>query len=279
VGRPRQTSSTDSPAPRIWLEADRQAAHVASSLGRGLMILRAFEIGDSCLGNTTLAERTGFAKATVSRLTQILTDLGYLRYRGDLGKYELAPSVLGLCHPYLGNMPVPNVARPYMLQLAKETHANVGLGIQDGLSMVYVESALGEPMSGRRQRVGFSVPLALTAMGLACIGGMAAERREVVLRQIRQTASTREWRAISTKVDEAVAQVHARGFYLGVGTLSPMTNMLGVPFTHDGGQTMMAFNCGGSSPLQTAQKLGRFGPKLVTLAAKVRSELATQQGA
>jgi DNA-binding IclR family transcriptional regulator len=238
------------------------------------MLLRAFRIGDSCLGNTTLAERTGFAKATVSRLTQTLTDLGYLRYRADVGKYELAPTILGLCHPYLGNMKVPNVARPYMLELAKETQANIGLGIQDGLSMVYVESALGEPMSGQRQRVGFSVPVAQAAMGLACLGGMDVERRDTVLRQVRQAVSAREWRGIAAKVEEAVAQVHERGFYLGLGTLSPMTNMLGVPFTHDGGQTMMAFNCGGSSPLQTPEKLLRFGPRLVALAAKVRAELA-----
>ena len=78
-------------------------------------------------------------KATVSRLTQTLTELGYLQYRGDLAKYELAPSVLALCHSYLGNMPVPGVARPAMLELARDEQVNVGLAIQDGLRMVYVE--------------------------------------------------------------------------------------------------------------------------------------------
>ncbi|MEZ5764041.1 MAG: hypothetical protein R3D69_07135 [Xanthobacteraceae bacterium] len=49
-----------------------------------------------------------------------------------------------------------------MLELAREAQVNVGLGIQDGLRMVYVESALGEPMSGR-QRVGLSVPKFISA--------------------------------------------------------------------------------------------------------------------
>jgi DNA-binding IclR family transcriptional regulator len=271
VGRPRQTTPSSPLSRRPGLDAQRQEIHQLSALGRGLLILRAFEIGDPPLGNATLAERTGLAKATVSRLTQTLLELGYLHYRSDIGKYELAPSVLALCHSYLGNMPVPGVARPAMLEFAREGQVNVGLAIQDGLRMVYVESALGEPMSGR-QRIGLSVPIHVSAIGLACIGGMPAEQRDRLSLQLRQ-ASPDEWAAVSAKIEDATAQVHTRGFYLGIGTLGPNTNMAGVPFSYEG--AMMAFNCGGSSPVQTAEKLQKLGPKLIDLAARVRSELGT----
>lgn len=274
AGRPRQTKPASALSRRPGLDAQRQEIHLESALGRGLLILRSFDIGDPPLGNATLAERTGLAKATVSRLTQTLTELGYLVYRGEIGKYELAPSVLGLCHSYLGNMPVPAVARPAMLELAREGQVNVGLAIQDGLRMVYVESALGEPMSGR-QRVGLSVPIHVSAIGLACIGGMPSERRDQLSRQIAEASSAHEWRATKVKIDEATSQVHTRGFYLGIGTLSPNTNMLGVPFTYEPSGAMMAFNCGGSSPVQTAEKLTRLGPRLIDLAVRVRSELGT----
>jgi hypothetical protein len=49
--------------------------------------------------------------------------------------------------------------------------------------------------------------------------------------------------------------------------------MLGVPFQYEG--AMMAFNCGGSSPVQTAEKLTKLGPKLIDLANRVRGELGT----
>jgi DNA-binding IclR family transcriptional regulator len=273
AGRPRHIK-TPSTLSRQGLDEQRREVHRQSALGRGLLILRAFDIGDPYLGNATLAERTGLAKATVSRLTQTLEELGYLHYRGELGKYELAPSVLALCHSYLGNMPVPAVARPAMLELAREEQVNVGLAIRDGMQMVYVESALGEPMSGR-QRVGLSVPIHLSAIGLACIGGMAAEQRQELSRQLAQAASAAEWRAISPKLEAATAQVHTRGFYLGLGTLSPSTNMLGVPFAYAPSGAMMAFNCGGSSPVQTAEKLTRLGPRLIELAQRVRRDLGT----
>ena len=142
------------------------------------------------------------------------------------------------------------------------------------LRMVYVESALGEPMSGR-QRVGLSVPIHFSAMGLACIAGMAAEQRDALSREISKMSSPKEWRAISAKIDDAVAQVHTRGFYLGVGTLSPNTNMVGVPFYYEPARAMMAFNSGGSSPVQTAEKLTKLGPKLVALVERVRGDLGT----
>ena len=274
VGRPRQEKPSSTLSPRSGLDAQRQEIHQESALGRGLLILRAFEIGDPPLGNATLAERTGLAKATVSRLTQNLLELGYLQYRAEIGKYELAPSVLGLCHSYLGNMPVPAVARPAMLEFAREHQVNCGLAIQDGLRMVYVESALGEPMSGR-QRVGLSVPIHLSSIGLGCLGGMPTEAREQVARQLMQVASAEEWTTIKAKIDDATAQVHTRGFYLGVGTLSPNTNMVGVPFVYEPSGAMMAFNCGGSSPVQTVEKLTKLGPRLIDLAVRVRSELGT----
>lgn len=273
AGRPR-TSAPRNFSRESGFDDPRQPLHELSALGRGLMILRAFDIGEPYLGNAAIAERTGLAKATVSRLTQTLLELGYLLYRADLGKYELAPSVLALCHAYLGNMPVPGVARPAMLELARQAQVNVGLGIRDSLRMVYVESALGEPMSGR-QRVGLSVPVHLSAMGLACIAGMPVEQRDALSRDISRMLSPAEWRAISAKIDDAVAQVHTRGFYLGVGTLSPNTNMLGVPFYYEPARAMMAFNSGGSSPVQTVEKLTELGPKLVALVERVRSDLGT----
>ena len=87
AGRPRASAPKDTPRnfSREGGFADpRQPLHEESALGRGLMILRAFDIGEPYLGNAAIAERTGLAKATVSRLTQTLLELGYLLYRADL---------------------------------------------------------------------------------------------------------------------------------------------------------------------------------------------------
>ncbi|MDL2425343.1 helix-turn-helix domain-containing protein, partial [Pseudomonas sp. BAgro211] len=50
------------------------------ALARGLDVLRAFTHGSVVLGNQEISRITGLPKATVSRMTYTLTQLGYLCY-------------------------------------------------------------------------------------------------------------------------------------------------------------------------------------------------------
>ena len=100
-----------------------------SALARGFAILRAFRVGDHYLGNSELAERVGLPKATVSRLTQTLAEIGMLTYLESIGKYELAPAVLSLGYTVLARGEMHSLARPHLQQLAKDSGLSVGLGV------------------------------------------------------------------------------------------------------------------------------------------------------
>lgn len=52
----------------------------ATTLARGLSVLRAFRPSNDGLGNAEIAERTGLPRSTVSRLTFTLQTLGYLTH-------------------------------------------------------------------------------------------------------------------------------------------------------------------------------------------------------
>src|ERR1039457_5610771 len=65
-------------------EADRQ---FATTLARGLDVLRCFSATEPELTNKEISGRTGLPKPTVSRLTYTLTRLGYLRHLPHIGKY------------------------------------------------------------------------------------------------------------------------------------------------------------------------------------------------
>ena len=72
---------------------DRQ---FVTALSRGLDILRAFRRGERMLFSRDLVARTGLPKATVSRLTYTLTQLGYLEPGPQSGQYALGAGVLAL---------------------------------------------------------------------------------------------------------------------------------------------------------------------------------------
>lgn len=275
MARPRHSKKKRARTRGDLLErtVDTRNPHFNIALARGVAVLRAFEIDDQFLGNTEISQRTGVPKPTVSRLTHTLTELGYLSYREEVGKYELAPGILGLAYPYLANMPVPAIARPFMNELAKSTQANVGLAILDGLSAVYLEYALGEPHDiNRRQRVGFRLPLARTATGRACIAAMNPEQLDRTLESLRE-AYPDEWHLLRDEIDDAITQVRVRGYCIVAGTYGRTTNMVAVPFALQDGRTILAFNCGGHAKVHTSKKLVQYGARLVELARAVRREL------
>jgi DNA-binding IclR family transcriptional regulator len=275
VGRPTRKEKPILPdyGEGIQIKTGDDDPRFNNALARGLAILRSFQLDEKLLGNVEIAEVTGLPKSTISRLTFTLTQLGYLRYREEFGKYELAAGVVGLAYPYLANMALPAIARPLMEELAAKSRTNIGLGVHEGMSVLYLEYALGESNPNRRQRVGFRVPLVRTAMGRACIGAMPREDRSRLYAELA-SYYRREWPALEEELNGAVAQVDAKGYCIAAGTFQRSTNSVAVPFLHNDGRTLMALNSQGSSQTQTLATLERNGRKLVELADELRRRLA-----
>ncbi len=244
--------------------------------GRGLDVLTAFTAGDQFLGNAEIAHRTGIPRSTVSRITATLTDLGYLNYAEQIGKYEIGPRVLALSYSLMSKLQVHTAARPLMDQLARESNAIVGLSMLDGLNVVFVESALGERPHSQRPQVGFRVPVAFTAMGWACMSVMSIADRAETLRRLEESYADRA-AEIRRNVEQAVSDIWRRGFCISLGALEPGSNAVGVPFLHPDGRHILAFNMTAPKSVLTRKAIeSKWGPRLVNLVERLRAN-ATHQ--
>ena len=145
-------------------EGDRQ---FATTLARGLEVLRCFTPLEPLLGNKEISVRTGLPKPTVSRLTYTLTKLGYLRHNMRLGKYQLGSAVLSIGYPLLASMNVRQVARPMMKELADYCNGWVSMGVRDRLNMVYVETCRSGNGITTLPDIGTSVPISQSVIGRA----------------------------------------------------------------------------------------------------------------
>lgn len=277
MGRPSRKDKPVLPdySEGIQIKTEDEDPRFNNALARGLAVLRTFQFDRQLLGNAELAEAVDLPKPTVSRLTFTLTQLGYLRYREEFGKYELAAGVVTLAYPYLANMGVPAIARPLMEALAESTQTNIGLGVHEGLSILYLEYALGEANPNRRQRVGFRVPAVRTAMGRACIAAMPPAERERLYADLREHYR-KGWAELHEALEDAVEQVARRGFCIAAGTFQRTTNSVAVPFLHADGHTLLAFNSQASDAVQTQAVMERNGRRLVEMAAEVRRRLAAE---
>ena len=156
-------------------EGDRQ---FATTLARGLELLRCFTPEHTLLGNKELAQRMALPRPTISRLTYTLTKLGYLEHAQDTSGatgYRLGSAVLALGSTMLARMDMRAVARPLMQELADHTHAMVSLGMRDRTSMIYVENCRSESALTLSLDVGSRIPIATTAMGRSRRNGLTPQ--------------------------------------------------------------------------------------------------------
>jgi DNA-binding IclR family transcriptional regulator len=248
------------------------------ALARGLELLRAFGPGGERLGNAELARRTGLPRATVSRLSETLLRLGYLRHDPRAEKYELGPGVLMLGYSYLATAGVAELARPFMQTLADETGCSVALAVPDRHQMVYIEVCQRDgPMVMRLER-GARLPIAHSAMGRAWLAGLseAARRRACERLEARYGA---EWPGMEVRLRKALDDHRLHGWCASEGEWDPAISGVAAPVVLGGGTEVLAVNCGGSSRSITRRSIERtFGPRVRELARAVVESLERRPG-
>ena len=251
-------------------DGDRQ---FATTLARGLEVLRCFTPLEPMLGNKEISVRTGLPKPTVSRLTYTLTKLGYLRHNMRLGKYQLGSAVLSIGYPLLASMSVRQIARPHMKELADYCNGSVSMGIRDRLNMVYVESCRSGNAITTLPDIGTAVPIAQAAIGRAYLAACVPAEREGLLNQmkVKQPELLRKYKP---QIDRGIEDVRSRGFCTSIGELRREVHAVGVPMRRSIDGEMMSFNCGVPAfMLKKDQLEDDIGPRLVSMVRNIEAGL------
>jgi len=251
-------------------EGDRQ---FATTLARGLEVLRCFTPLEPMLGNKEISVRTGLPKPTVSRLTYTLTKLGYLRHNMRLGKYQLGSAVLSIGYPLLASMSVRQIARPFMKELAEYCSGAVSMGIRDRMSMVYVESSRSGNGIATLPDIGTAVPIAQSVIGRAFIASCTPPEREAVLNQMK-VKEPEMHRKNRPQIDKAMEDIRSRGFCVSIGELLRDVHAVGVPMRRTVDGEVLAFNCAVPAfILKKGQLEEDIGPRLVAMVRNIEASL------
>ncbi|MBY8974526.1 IclR family transcriptional regulator [Rhodobacteraceae bacterium NNCM2] len=250
---------------------DRQ---FVTALARGLDVLRTFKPGDGALTNTEIASRTGLPKATVSRLTGTLTELGYLYHSKSTGAYQLGTGVLALGYAMLNNIDLRERARPFMKELADEASVTVALGARDRLSVVYLEVCKGPQIITISRNVGERLPIETTAMGLAILATLPEAERDYLLRALRERDA-----ASAVAAEKAIAiaaeQIAKQGFCTSFGGWIPDVNAVAAPVVSVDGENVFAINIGGPSFMVSREHLTEnLGPRLAEISRMLAAPTA-----
>ena len=263
--RPRETPR------RVPAGLDEHAGdrHFATTLARGLELLRCFTPADPVLGNRELSRRLGLPPATVSRLTYTLASMGYLAQDAPHGKYRLGSAVLSLGYPLLELFDVRRRARPLMLELSRATGGSVSIGIRDRFSVVYIEVIRSDPRRVYPLDVGTTQSLAGTAIGRALLMAMSPPEREALLNQLRLKAPE-EWARHGVELMRNVEGYARHGCCVSVGELYPDVQAVAVPLGRIDRGEAAALNCSFQGrALDRRGLVEKVGPRLQEMARKL----------
>ncbi|WP_423193911.1 IclR family transcriptional regulator [Cupriavidus sp. H18C2] len=248
-------------------------AQSSRSLERGIEILRAFRPGSEVLGNGELAERTGLARSTVSRLTQSLVDMGFLQYDAALRAYRLGVPVLSLAHAMRSGSTVLQLAAPRMRDLAQAASLNVGLAMADRDEMVYLESIRhGRKASLRSVVAGQRVPMALTSLGRAWLA--VAPEADYAARMADFAARSAHWPALRREIDTAVAHVRRHGWC--AASWQPEVVAIATPLALEH-YPVHVLNVSVSTRVPIGDVTRELAPRLMRLAAEIGDAVQAAQ--
>lgn len=247
----------------------------AHTLERALKLLKAFGGEPKSLSNSDLVRKTGYSKASISRITGTLVALGYLERASDGLRFQIGVRSLVLGYNYLANSPIRKIARPIMQAFADKFDVSIALAVADGIDMLYIEYCKSPRIVALRLGVGSVLPMELTAIGRAYLWAQPSAERQRLLFEILKKAGDKA-SVIVTRIEAAFANLEKYGYCTSIGEYQRDSYGVGVPIFLGKPEVSMSLNCGAvTSELRESYIHETLSPHLREMAAELTKALAT----
>lgn len=265
--------SNDAETPVVPIyEETLEDKQFATTLARGLDVLRCFTPEMPVLGNKELSLRTGLPRATISRFTYTLQRLGYLRVAPNQQKFQLGSAVLSLGWPLLATMYIRQLARPFMQELATEIGGSVAMGIRDRLNIVYVEASRSQDVyAPPYTETGYTHPIAATSIGRAYLAACDLRTRSMIMNEIK-VKTPEAWNRYQASIEQALEQFLRLGFCTSSDFFRPNVRGVAVPLRRTIDGEIYVINCAVYADSVSEEQLETtVGPKLLTMTRRVEN--------
>lgn len=229
---------------------DRQ---FVTALARGLQVLKCFTSGEEHLGNQEIAQRCRLPKSTVTRLTHTLTLLDFLHHDSAQNRYRLGLATLSLGGTTLLRLDAREISRPIMQELANQTGCLIALGMREGMSMLYLETARSDAsMITIRLNLGSRMPLPSTAMGRAYLAGSRPAARKSVMERVKNL-NPEGYAEIAQAIDRACEEYEATDCCTSYSDWRGEVGAIATPLRVGKGMPMMVLSAAGTIQLMTPE--------------------------
>jgi len=162
------------------LQPERSTLFVGS-VEKAFQVLEAFDGMHRLMSMAEIARAADLARSATQRLGHTMELLGYIRRRPESTLYGLGPKVMQLSYHYLRASELVERASPYLLDISRTLGETCNLQELDGHEIVFLARFPGKHLVNVDFAVGFRLPAAYTASGLAILSALPPAEREAIV--------------------------------------------------------------------------------------------------
>jgi IclR family pca regulon transcriptional regulator len=216
--------------------------YVVGALVRGLEVLRCFDREHPTLSLGNVARRLGWRRTEPFRFLHTLESLGYLHRDPVTKRYRLTTKVLEIGFVALANLPLPDLAQPYLERLRDRTNGSAHVGILDGREVVYVARAASRAILGSTIHIGSRLPAHATAIGKTLLASQSDAWLQRWLAHHDLKPYTATTLAETPALLRELAQIRERGYAISNAEFEMGIRSVAAPIVDAAGEAVAAVN-------------------------------------
>jgi DNA-binding IclR family transcriptional regulator len=240
IERGRVAASPPAPATQVGV------------LDRAIDVIDAVESGARSF--TAIADATGLTKPTAHRMINALVAHGFLMHVGGVG-YALGPRLLNLATTAMRELPLRQLARPALEQLARSTGESAQLYVRDGNRRICVDAVESDNELRTIVPIGASLPLGRGSAGKVFLAWGPPADEDV------------------SDIGQSIFTARRRGWADSYGEREPGVASVSAPIFAPSGQLLAAISVSGPDRRLAPLRAKRYGPAVVEAARQVEALL------
>lgn len=217
-----------------------------SSLDRSLTILECLAKQKS-IGVTEIAERFCIDKSTATRIMQTFAKHDIVVKDEFTQKYRISNGTLQLSHQIFLNNKIIEVARPFLLELAKITKETARLCAISHDCIYILEQVQSQKNTALKSAdiPGTRKPLHCSAIGKVMLAYMPAEEAREILQRLDRKQYTENTNCDVEALMEQLKEIRQQGYALNLAEYTDRAYCVAVPVFDDNGEAAYSIGFSG----------------------------------
>jgi DNA-binding IclR family transcriptional regulator len=248
------------------------------TLDLAIRVLEALDAAGAARGVSELTRTVGSNKATVYRILSTLAHHEYVVQDPETSRYRIGPRLQRFGRPGVGRFDLPEVGRPFLVELRDLSRENIHLAVLDGGDAIYIAKEAGLHPVQVVSSVGARCPAHCVATGKVLLAWADPELHDLLVSQglAHYTPATH---SDPESFRREMARIRAQGFAVNTGEWRQEVRGVAAPIFGSEREPIAAIGLCAPAERLPEHRIESLVPVVMDVAARLTSFIGGAPGA